>query len=214
MTSRGPPELPLVPAFRFHLLTHQIWSRMTSSPSSSSQQPALSLRMVPGPSAGASATADMSSTAHREHAGVHDALRHGSRNLAHETSSASKQPLQARLEHWEQTRDTLKLTLQRNMYGMGVPIKTAFERKTVEWVSASKHEKGWMNLSELTASYHRIHTSQHFTSFRAMELVDQREAAFASSRGTSWTATMRQSVLRIICQVSALFVRRRDGAFD
>ncbi|CAO1617490.1 unnamed protein product [Parajaminaea phylloscopi] len=111
---------------------------MSMASSSSSQekgagQPGLSLRMVPGPAAGASSSVSMATTAHPEHAGVHDAMRHGARNLAFETSSAEKHPLQARLESWDQTRDTLKLTLQRNMYGMGVPVRSAFERQALQW---------------------------------------------------------------------------------
>lgn len=77
----------------------------------------------------------MASTAQTMHAGIHDAMRHGARNLAFEISSADRHQLQVRLDTWEETKDTLKLTLQRNMYGMGVPVRSTFERKAVAWVS-------------------------------------------------------------------------------
>jgi proteasome maturation protein len=43
--------------------------------------------------------------------------------------------MQNRLEKWDETRDNLKLTMQRNMYGIGAPIRTLMERKIVEYVS-------------------------------------------------------------------------------
>lgn len=62
-------------------------------------------------------------------------MRHGPRNLASEASSASvHHPLQQRLEQWDETRDGLKLTMQRNMFGMAAPIRTLMERKIVDHV--------------------------------------------------------------------------------
>lgn len=77
----------------------------------------------------------MQTTQHPSHAGVHDTLRHGHRNLSHETSSAGRHPVEARLEGWEATRDSFKMTMHRNMYGMGVPVKSMLERRAVDWVS-------------------------------------------------------------------------------
>lgn len=62
-------------------------------------------------------------------------MRHGPRNLAHEHSTTSHHPMQQRLERWDETRDNLKLTMARNMYGMGAPIRTMMERKAVAYVS-------------------------------------------------------------------------------
>lgn len=90
-----------------------------------------SLRLVPGPAS--SNSISVSSTSHPVHAGVHDSMRHGQRNLATEVSSSSVQhPLQHRLESWDATRDNLKLTMQRNMFGMAAPIRTLMERRIVE----------------------------------------------------------------------------------
>lgn len=109
---------------------------------SSSKESGLSLRMVPGPSSGSSPSSHISTTQTTapEHAGIHDTLRYGHRSLAFDTSSGAdvQHPVQARLENWEQTRDDFKQTLQRNMYGMGAPLRTNFERKAVEWVSSQR----------------------------------------------------------------------------
>lgn len=43
--------------------------------------------------------------------------------------------MQQRLEQWDETRDNFKLTMARNMYGMGAPIRTMMERKAVAYVS-------------------------------------------------------------------------------
>lgn len=95
-----------------------------------------SLRLVPGPAT--SNSISIQSTSHPVHAGVHDSMRHGQRNLATEVSSSSMQhPLQHRLENWDATRDNLKLTMQRNMFGMAAPIRTLMERRIVEHVSES-----------------------------------------------------------------------------
>lgn len=44
-------------------------------------------------------------------------------------------PLQTRLENWDKTRDNLKLQLQRDVYGLGAPLRTMMERKIVGHVS-------------------------------------------------------------------------------
>lgn len=99
--------------------------------SQSNAQSGSSLRIVPGPAT--SNSISVSSTSHPVHAGVHDTMRHGQRNLATEVSSSSVQhPLQHRLENWESTRDNLKLTMQRNMFGIAAPIRTLMERRIVD----------------------------------------------------------------------------------
>ncbi|PWN93093.1 proteasome maturation factor UMP1 [Acaromyces ingoldii] len=101
--------------------------------SSSSQKEAMpgpSLRIVPGPPSQNSVT--LNATEHHVHKGVHDTMRFGPRSLAHETSaSATQHPLQHRLEQWDETRDNLKLTTMRNIYGVGAPIRTLMERRIV-----------------------------------------------------------------------------------
>ncbi|CAO1614214.1 unnamed protein product [Sympodiomycopsis kandeliae] len=92
----------------------------------------MSLRLVPGPSS-SSAKTNLDSTAHPEHAGIHDTLRHGHRNLASEHSASTHHPMQQRLEKWDETRDNFKMTMARNMYGMGAPIRTMMERKIVSY---------------------------------------------------------------------------------
>lgn len=81
----------------------------------------------------------MDSTSHPEHAGVHDTLRFGPRSIAHETAAEGSgfHPVQQRLERWDETRDNLKLTVQRNIHGMGAPIRTMMERKAISYVSCN-----------------------------------------------------------------------------
>lgn len=66
--------------------------------------------------------------------GLHDTLRYGPRSLANDIKGGSV--LQQRLEQWEETQDQLKLTLQRNLYGLHLPVRQMMERKIV---SASPH---------------------------------------------------------------------------
>ena len=51
---------------------------------------------------------------------------------------SQQHPMQNRLEKWDETRDNLTLTMQRNMYGLGAPIRTLMERRVVEQVSHSR----------------------------------------------------------------------------
>lgn len=108
----------------------------TMASSQQQTQSDMSLRLVPGPSGSSSTSVSSTSTA--VHAGIHDTLRFGHRNIAHETSAAGSgghHPLQERLEKWDETRDNLKLTMGRNVYGMGVPLRTMMERKVISYVS-------------------------------------------------------------------------------
>ena len=108
--------------------------------SSNKDSLAPSLRIVPGPSS--SSSVSVTDTSHPTHAGVHDAMRYGPRSLATEASSVSRQhPMQNRLEKWDETRDNLKLTMQRNMFGLGAPIRTLMERRVVGHVSEKNFTK-------------------------------------------------------------------------
>lgn len=70
-------------------------------------------------------------------------MRFGPRNLAVEASSMSQQhPMQNRLDKWDETRDNLALTMQRNLYGLGAPVRTLMERRVVEQVSHSGAANG------------------------------------------------------------------------
>ncbi|TFL06218.1 proteasome maturation factor UMP1 [Pterulicium gracile] len=84
-----------------------------------------SLRLVPK---GASKSASINDTAGS--LGLHDTLQYGPRSLATEVS-ASSNDFQDRLAKWEETQDNLKLTLQRNLYGLHVPMRIMMERKAV-----------------------------------------------------------------------------------
>ncbi|KIY45740.1 proteasome maturation factor UMP1 [Fistulina hepatica ATCC 64428] len=59
--------------------------------------------------------------------GLHDALRYGPRSLAAEVKTESG--IRGRLENWEATQDNLKLTMQRNVYGLHAPMRLMMERK-------------------------------------------------------------------------------------
>ncbi|KJA29366.1 hypothetical protein HYPSUDRAFT_61416 [Hypholoma sublateritium FD-334 SS-4] len=83
-----------------------------------------SLRIVPA-SSGKSAT--IQDTANS--LGLHDTLQYGPRSLAAEIQSEGS--LKARLENWDATQDNLKLTLERNIFGMHAPMRRLMERKIV-----------------------------------------------------------------------------------
>lgn len=82
--------------------------------------------------------------------GTHDAMRHGLVDKAkHSLDGSSVHALQNRLEQvsasryckglkadpaalqWESTQRTLRLTLQRNTFGLGLPLRTMMDRKLV-----------------------------------------------------------------------------------
>ncbi|KIY66811.1 proteasome maturation factor UMP1 [Cylindrobasidium torrendii FP15055 ss-10] len=66
--------------------------------------------------------------------GLHDTLRYGPRTIAAEVKTQSG--IRGRLENWEETQDNLKLTMQRDIYGMHAPMRLLMERKIV---AASPH---------------------------------------------------------------------------
>ncbi|KAI5475743.1 proteasome maturation factor UMP1 [Pseudohyphozyma bogoriensis] len=82
-----------------------------------------SLALVP-PSADKSSSISIASTATQ--LGPHDTLRHGLRSLAADV--APSHPLKNRLENWEQTQETLQLTMQRNLYGLHMPVRNLMDR--------------------------------------------------------------------------------------
>ena len=91
--------------------------------------------------------------------GLHDTLRYGPRSLAAEnkargglrerlenvcTPTCRPNPVSDRTlrgatgsndEQWEATQDNLKLTMQRNVFGLHMPMRTLMERKIVSRVS-------------------------------------------------------------------------------
>ncbi|KAJ3506165.1 hypothetical protein NLJ89_g7018 [Agrocybe chaxingu] len=83
-----------------------------------------SLRIVPATGSKSASIKDTTNSL-----GLHDTLQYGPRSLAAETKSQSG--LQDRLENWEATQDNLKLTLERNLYGMHAPMRRLMERKIV-----------------------------------------------------------------------------------
>lgn len=68
-------------------------------------------------------------------------MRHGLKNVLHQVSTHSHHPVQNRLENWEATRDNLKLTMQRNIHGLGAPAHTLMERKIVSYVGITRRER-------------------------------------------------------------------------
>lgn len=106
-----------------------------SNASQSQSQPEPGYALVPPTYASHTSTSSTSSTSHPVYAGIHDTMRHGPKNVLHDVSTASHHPIQNRLENWEATRDNLKLTMQRNIHGLGAPAHTLMERKIVSYVS-------------------------------------------------------------------------------
>ncbi|EIW67682.1 hypothetical protein TREMEDRAFT_64276 [Tremella mesenterica DSM 1558] len=63
--------------------------------------------------------------------GTHDALRHGLTTSAHAVAPNTVSPLQARLQKWQKTQKELQQTLERNTFGLGVPLRREMELKLV-----------------------------------------------------------------------------------
>ncbi|KDN37580.1 proteasome maturation factor UMP1 [Tilletiaria anomala UBC 951] len=106
--------------------------------SAAAQQPDRPYAIVPTAHAAATSTST-SETSHPVHKGIHDTMRYGPRSLAFETASNSSgagggvHPLQNRLEQWDETRDRLNLNLQRNMYGLGAPLRLLMDRRIASY---------------------------------------------------------------------------------
>ncbi|GAA5846627.1 hypothetical protein JCM3766R1_005789 [Sporobolomyces carnicolor] len=105
-----------------------------------------SLALVPGPSASSTSSISLSSTSNAH--GLHDTLRHGGlRSLAAEV--APQHPLQPRLANWEQTRENLHMTLERNMFGLHAPVRQMMERQLVASTPTPLHLGGFTKQSNL-----------------------------------------------------------------
>ncbi|KAK0506522.1 proteasome maturation factor UMP1-domain-containing protein [Armillaria luteobubalina] len=83
-----------------------------------------SYRIVPS---GANKSASVQATAGT--LGLHDTLQYGPRTIAAEVKTEGG--LKGRLESWEETQDNLKLTIQRNIYGLHAPMRHLMERRIV-----------------------------------------------------------------------------------
>jgi len=66
--------------------------------------------------------------------GLHDTLRYGPRVLSEETRTVGS-GLRERLESYDETQDNLRLTMQRNIYGLHAPMRLLMERKIVAYNS-------------------------------------------------------------------------------
>ncbi|GAA5899837.1 Ump1p [Sporobolomyces salmoneus] len=110
-----------------------------------------SLALVPGPSTSSSSShqpssISLSSTSNAH--GLHDTLRHGGlRSIAAEV--APQHPLQSRLNNWEQTREDLHMTLERNMFGLHAPVRQMMERQIVSSSPKPLHLGGFTRESNL-----------------------------------------------------------------
>jgi len=84
-----------------------------------------SLRIVPS---AAPKSASVNNTANSF--GLHDTLQYGPRSIAAEVTNTTN-GLQNRLENWSETQDNLRLTLQRQTFGLHMPMRLLMERKIV-----------------------------------------------------------------------------------
>ena len=90
----------------------------------------MSYRIVP-PSLAASDSAHVVS--HKDVAnpqtGTRDTLRHGLKSGNGDAGTVHA--LQSRLEQWQATQTQMKMTLQRNVYGIALPLRTMMEKNLV-----------------------------------------------------------------------------------
>ncbi|OJT11173.1 Proteasome maturation factor UMP1 [Trametes pubescens] len=83
-----------------------------------------SLRIVPARDDKSATTQDTSNSF-----GLHDTLQYGPRSLA--TEVRKNGAVKDRLENWEATQDNLKLQMQRQLFGLHMPMRILMERKLV-----------------------------------------------------------------------------------
>ncbi|KAI0044361.1 proteasome maturation factor UMP1 [Auriscalpium vulgare] len=88
-----------------------------------------SMRIVPASAPKLATVADTAGSL-----GLHDTLKYGPRSLATEIKTTNS--LQNRLENWDETQDSLKLTIERNIYGLHAPMRQLMERKII---SVNRH---------------------------------------------------------------------------
>ncbi|TKY86651.1 hypothetical protein EX895_004290 [Sporisorium graminicola] len=122
---------------------------MSSSMSQQQRQAEPSYALVPPNYASHTSTSTNSATSHPVYAGVHDTMRHGLTNVLHQVSTHSHHPIQNRLENWEATRDNLKLTMQRNIHGIGAPAHILMERKIASFDPAFDPTRSSNSLSKV-----------------------------------------------------------------
>nr|ODN89825.1 proteasome maturation protein [Cryptococcus depauperatus CBS 7855] len=89
-----------------------------------------SLKIVPSATAQSHAVSTHS-TAHPV-SGLHDTFRYGPQSAAQSVAAGVHSPLEMRLKRWNQTRAELQQSLQRNTFGLAVPMKQAMEIKLVQ----------------------------------------------------------------------------------
>ncbi|KAK6907998.1 hypothetical protein I203_101999 [Kwoniella mangroviensis CBS 8507] len=91
-----------------------------------------SLRLVP-PTAQSSSEAHVVSSQSTSHpiSGTHDTFRHGLKSAAQGVTAGNVHPLQTRLEKWQQTQNQLEQNMQRNTFGLALPLRKAMEMKIV-----------------------------------------------------------------------------------
>ncbi|KAI0063121.1 proteasome maturation factor UMP1 [Artomyces pyxidatus] len=85
-----------------------------------------SLRIIPANSPKTASYADTANSF-----GLHDTLKYGPRSLASEIKTTSS--LRNRLEHWDETQDNFRLTMERDLYGIHAPMRKLMERKIVSF---------------------------------------------------------------------------------
>ncbi|CAD6582224.1 MAG: hypothetical protein TREMPRED_003240 [Tremellales sp. Tagirdzhanova-0007] len=92
----------------------------------------MSLRLVP-PTISTSSNEHVVSIKNTAHplTGTHDTFRHGLTSAAQGAAVGNMSPMQARLEKWATTQSQLQQTLQRDMFGLSVPLRQAMELKIV-----------------------------------------------------------------------------------
>ncbi|WVO18126.1 hypothetical protein L204_105828 [Cryptococcus depauperatus] len=95
-----------------------------------------SLKIVPSATAQSHAVSTHS-TAHPV-SGLHDTFRYGPQSAAQSVAAGVHSPLEMRLKRWNQTRAELQQSLQRNTFGLAVPMKQAMEIKLVQKVGSVK----------------------------------------------------------------------------
>ncbi|WVW84858.1 hypothetical protein I302_106893 [Kwoniella bestiolae CBS 10118] len=92
----------------------------------------MSLRLVPhtAQSAPEAHVVSIKSTSHPI-SGTHDAFRHGLKSASQGVAAGNVHPLQTRLEKWQQNQNQLEQNMQKNTFGLAVPLRKAMEMKIV-----------------------------------------------------------------------------------
>ncbi|OCH85609.1 proteasome maturation factor UMP1 [Obba rivulosa] len=83
-------------------------------------------RLAPAPTPKTASLADTANSF-----GLHDTLQYGPRSFAAEVTATRTSGLKDRLDNWDATQDNLRLVMERNVYGMHMPMRRLMERKLV-----------------------------------------------------------------------------------